>query len=94
MAMATACFLDFTFGPCFDPECRVPCLNSCMVRSILVRFIPVAILSCGRRGEPVEQGGYDSGNRCEQGRVRGDRVLDLGGKYTTDCGQDQDQGRE
>jgi len=65
-----------------------------MVRSILVRFIPVAILSRGRRGEPVEQGGYESRNRRKERRVRGDRVLDLGGKYTTDCGQDQDQGRE
>lgn len=29
-AMAMACFGFFTFGPFLEPECRSPCLNSCI----------------------------------------------------------------
>jgi len=30
-----ACFLDFTLGPVFEPECSLPSLYSCIVFCIL-----------------------------------------------------------
>src|SRR5262245_7392092 len=33
MAMAIACLREVTFGPCFDPECSVPVLYSCITFS-------------------------------------------------------------
>ena len=38
-AMAMACLRLVTSGPFLEPECNVPCLNSCSVFSILALSI-------------------------------------------------------
>src|SRR5579871_808600 len=54
-----ACFLDFTLGPVFEPECNFPSFHSCIVFSILsdLPFLAILVPSLHPLSEIVPRAG-------------------------------------